>query len=151
MANMANNYPLYDPRFEHDACGIGFVADLSGRATHKILDDGLKCLERLAHRGAFDADGRSGDGAGILCSIPHTLINRELERIGQRAHRPGDIALGMLFLPREPLLNSQARGIIADELLRNGLQALTWRTVVHEPNVLGKRAFETIPDIQQVL
>src|SRR5206468_4147230 len=89
--------------------------------------------------------------AGILCSIPHTLINRELERIGQRAHRPGDIALGMLFLPREPALNAQARGIIADELERNNLQALTWRTVVHEPNVLGKRAFETLPDIQQVL
>jgi glutamate synthase (ferredoxin) len=144
-------YPLYDPRFEHDACGIGFVADLSGRATHKILDDGLKSLERLAHRGAFDADGRSGDGAGILCSIPHTLINRELERIGQRAHRPGDIALGMLFLPRDPELNAQARAIIASELERNNLQVLTWRTVVHEPNVLGKRAFETLPDIQQVL
>ncbi len=151
MTNIASDYPLYDPRFEHDACGIGFVADLSGRATHKILDDALKCLERLAHRGAFDADGRSGDGAGILCSIPHTLINRELERIGQRAHRPGDIALGMLFLPREPALNTQARAIIADEMLRNNLQALTWRTVVHEPNVLGKRAFETLPDIQQVL
>ncbi len=151
MANMVNEYPLYDPRFEHDACGIGFVADLSGRATHKILDDGLKCLERLAHRGAFDADGKSGDGAGILCSLPHTLINRELERIGQRAHRPGDIALGMLFLPRDPELNSQARAIIADELVRDNLQALTWRTVVHEPNVLGKRAFETLPDIQQVL
>jgi len=151
MTNMANDYPLYDPRFEHDACGIGFVADLSGRATHKILDDGLKCLERLAHRGAFDADGKSGDGAGILCSIPHTLINRELERIGQRAHRPGEIALGMLFLPREPALNTQARAIIADELARNNLLALTWRTVVHEPNVLGKRAFETLPDIQQVL
>ncbi|MCL5275705.1 MAG: glutamate synthase-related protein [Chloroflexi bacterium] len=148
---MVNDYPLYDPRFEHDACGIGFVADLSGRATHKILDDGLKCLERLAHRGAFDADGRSGDGAGILCSLPHTLINRELERIGQRAHRPGDIALGMLFLPRDPELNGQAREIIADELVRDNLQALTWRTVVHEPNVLGKRAFETLPDIQQVL
>ncbi len=143
--------PLYDPRFEHDACGIGFVADLSGRATRKILDDGLKCLERLAHRGAFDADGKSGDGAGILCSIPHTLINRELERIGQRAHRPGDVALGMLFLPRENALNAQARAIIADEMQRHSLEVLTWRTVVHEPNVLGKRAFETLPDIQQVL
>jgi glutamate synthase (ferredoxin) len=151
MTTKDNQYPLYDPRFEHDACGIGFVADLSGRATHKVLDDGLKCLERLAHRGAFDADGKSGDGAGILCSIPHTLINRELERIGQRAHRPGDIALGMLFLPREPALNAQARSLIADELVRNNLEALTWRTVVHEPNVLGKRAFETLPDIQQVL
>ncbi len=151
MTDVQGNYPLYDPRFEHDACGIGFVADLSGRATHKVLDDGLKSLERLAHRGAFDADGRSGDGAGVLCSIPHTLINRELERIGQRAHRPGDIALGMLFLPRDPALNAQARGIIANELERNGLQTLTWRTVVHEPNVLGRHAFETLPDIQQVL
>lgn len=89
------NLPLYDSRFEHDACGIGFLADLSGRATHKILDDGLKCLERLAHRGAFDADGKSGDGAGILCTIPNTMLNRELERVGQRAYRPGDIAVGV--------------------------------------------------------
>lgn len=143
--------PLYDARFEHDACGIGFLADLSGRPTHKILDDGLKCLERLAHRGALDADGRSGDGAGILCSLPNTLLNRELERVGQQAHRPGDIAVGMLFLPRDPLANARAREIITAELERRELPILMWRTVMHEPNVLGKRALEMLPDIQQVV
>ena len=100
---------LYDARFEHDACGIGFLADLTGRATHKTLDDGLRCLERLAHRGAFDADGKSGDGAGVLTSIPHTLLNRELERVGRRAQRPGDLAVGMLFLPRDPDAANRAR------------------------------------------
>ena len=143
--------PLYDARFEHDACGIGFLADLSGRPTHRILDDGLRCLERLAHRGALDADGKSGDGAGILCSIPMTLINRELERIGQQAHHPGEVAVGMVFLPREPLANARAREIITAELERRGLPILAWRTVVHEPNVLGKRALEMLPDIQQVI
>jgi glutamate synthase (ferredoxin) len=143
--------PMYDARFEHDACGIGFVADLSGRATHKILDDGLKCLERLAHRGALDADGKSGDGAGVLCSIPNTMINRELERVGQQAHRPGDIAIGMLFLPRDTTDNVRAREIIITELEKRGLPILMWRTVVHEPNVLGKRALESAPDIQQVI
>ena len=139
--------PLYDARFEHDACGIGFVADLSGRATHKILDDGLKCLERLAHRGALDADGKSGDGAGVLCSIPTTMINRELERVGQQAHRPGDIAVGMLFLPRDTTQNIRAREIIIAELEKRGLPILMWRTVVHEPNVLGKRALESAQGI----
>jgi glutamate synthase (ferredoxin) len=147
----ATHAPLYNARFEHDACGIGFVADLSGRDTHKILDDALRCLERLAHRGALDADGKSGDGAGILCSIPHTLLNRELERVGQRAHRPGDIAVGMLFLPRNPVANAKARQIINDELNRRQLLVLMWRTVQVEPNALGGRALESCPDIQQVI
>ncbi len=149
--NRALHAPLYSERFEHDACGIGFVADLSGRATHKILDDGLKCLERLAHRGAFDADGKSGDGAGVLCSIPNTLFNRELERVGQQAHRPGDIAVGMMFLPRDPELNAKVREIITTELEKRELPILMWRTVTHEPNVLGLRAQKTLPDIQQVV
>jgi hypothetical protein len=113
--------PAYNARFEHDACGMGFVADLSGRDTHKILDDALRCLERLAHRGAFDADGKSGDGAGILSAIPHTLLNRELERVGQRAHRPGDVAVGMMFLPRAAEANAAVRRIINDELSRRQL------------------------------
>jgi glutamate synthase (ferredoxin) len=143
--------PLYAARFEHDACGIGFIADLSGRPTHKILDDGLKCLERLAHRGAFDADGKSGDGAGVLCSIPNTLINRELERVGQRAYRQGEVAVGMLFLPRDPVANAKVRAIITAELEKRELPILMWRTVVHEPNVLGLRALASLPDIQQVI
>jgi glutamate synthase (ferredoxin) len=143
--------PMHNWRFEHDACGIGFVADLSGRATHKILDDALKCLERLAHRGAFDADGKSGDGAGVLCSIPHTMLNRELERVGQQAHRPGDVAVGMLFLPRDPATNARARDIITTELAKRELEILMWRTVVHEPNALGLRAQASLPDIQQVI
>jgi glutamate synthase (ferredoxin) len=143
--------PLYDPRFEHDACGIGFVADLSGRATFRILDDSLRCLERLAHRGAIDADGKSGDGAGILCSIPNTLMNRELERMGKRAVAPGELAVGMLFLPREPRANMRIRNMIAEELQLRGLEVLAWRTVVHDPNVLGQKAIDTLPDIQQIL
>ncbi len=143
--------PAYNTRFEHDACGMGFVADLSGRDTHKILDDALRCLERLAHRGAFDADGKSGDGAGILSAIPHTLLNRELERVGQRAHRPGDVAVGMMFLPRATEANAAVRRIINDELSRRQLPVLMWRTVQLEPNALGKRAQEMCPDIQQVI
>ena len=143
--------PLYNARFEHDACGIGFLADLSGRDTHRILDDALKCLERLAHRGAFDADGKSGDGAGILCAIPHTLLNRELERVGQRAQRPGDVAVGMIFLPRKSEHNAAARAIIDAELERMGFPVVMWRTVPLEPNALGKRALEMCPDIQQVI
>ncbi len=143
--------PMYQQRFEHDACGMGIVADLSGRDTRKTLDDALKCLERMAHRGAFDADGKSGDGAGILCAIPHTLLNRELERVGQRAHRPGDIAVGMIFLPRAPEQNAHARRLISEELSRRQLPVLMWRTVYLEPNALGKRALEMCPDIQQVI
>lgn len=146
-----NEAPLYDPRFEHDACGIGFVADLSGRPTFRILDDSLRCLERLAHRGAIDADGKSGDGAGVLCSIPNTLMNRELERMGKRAVAPGELAIGMIFLPRDPRANMRARAIIGEELQKRNFETLAWRTVVHDPNVLGQKAIDTLPDIQQVL
>lgn len=149
--NYPTNLSLYDKRFEHDACGIGFLADLSGRATHKVLDDGLRSLERLSHRGALDADGKSGDGAGVLTTIPNTLMNRELERQGQRAQRPGDLAVGMLFLPKHAQANARARVIIDDVLAKKGFEVLAWRTVVHEPNVLGMRASGALPDIQQVL
>ena len=149
--DMRVHAPAHNMRYEHDACGSGFIADLSGRDTHKILDDALKCLERLAHRGAFDADGKSGDGAGILCAIPHTLFNRELERVGQRAHRPGDIAVGMVFLPRAREANAAARELINAELSRRQLPVLMWRTVQVEPNALGARAQAMCPDIQQII
>lgn len=147
----ASPYPLYELRFEHDACGIGFVADLSGRATHKILDDGLKCLDRLAHRGAFDPDGKTGDGAGVLVSVPTALFNKELERSGQPPQREGELGVGMIFLPRETDANQRARDLINAELQRRELPVLMWRTVAHEPNALGKRALDSLPDIQQVL
>src|SRR5947207_1636557 len=92
---------LYDPRFEHDSCGTGFVARVSGQPDRHVLDLGLQALANLAHRGAMDADGKSGDGAGVLTQLPRRLLSLEAERLGVRPPRPADLALGMFFLPRE--------------------------------------------------
>jgi len=73
--------PLYDPRMEHDACGVGFIADISGKRTHKLVEDAITAVVNVTHRGAVSADGKSGDGAGVLSQIPEKLFKRELDRL----------------------------------------------------------------------
>ena len=90
---------LYDPAFEHDACGVGFVADVQGRAGKEILPLALSALERMAHRGAVDADGKTGDGAGVTTQIPYAVLEPQLERMGMHLASPNDLAVGLLFLP----------------------------------------------------
>src|SRR5258705_12231811 len=85
MRNEPRDELLYDPLDEHDACGVGFVADVSGRATHQIVESALEALCNLTHRGAIDADGKTGDGAGLLTQLPLRFFRREGERLGQRA------------------------------------------------------------------
>src|ERR1700716_4058142 len=90
---------LYDPSDEHDACGVGFVANGSGRPGHDVVERALEALCNLTHRGAVDADGRTGDGAGILTQLPARFFKREAERLGHRLD--DDLAVGMFFLPRD--------------------------------------------------
>jgi glutamate synthase domain-containing protein 1 len=88
---------LYDPRFEHDACGIGFVAHIEGRRSHRVLEMGLEALRNHAHRGAVADDRKTGDGAGILTQLPHEFFARELARMGVEPPAPGDLAVGQIF------------------------------------------------------
>src|SRR3989442_15093093 len=90
---------LYSPRYEHDACGVGFVADIHGRRSHEILWKAIQAVVNLTHRGAVSADGKSGDGAGILTQIPYRFFRGEIERLGLRVPPEGDLAVGMIFLP----------------------------------------------------
>src|SRR5712692_4162709 len=90
---------LYDPLDEHDACGVGFVANGSGRSGHDVVETALEALCNLTHRGAVDADGRTGDGAGILTQLPARFFKREVMRLGHAG--ASDIAVGMFFLPRD--------------------------------------------------
>jgi hypothetical protein len=101
---------LYDPALEKDSCGVGFIADLKGRKSHKIIDDGLTILLNLEHRGAVGADPRMGDGAGILVQIPHKFFVKEAARIGFKLPKPGEYAVGYLFMPQD----SNWRQIIRD-------------------------------------
>jgi glutamate synthase (ferredoxin) len=139
---------LYDPRFEHDACGIGFVARLSGAPSHDILRMALDAVGNMAHRGGVDADGKSGDGAGVLTQIPRAFFARELARLGID-YPVENLAVGMVFLPRDDSQRAEARALIEQGLAQYGLRLLAWRAVPVDSSALGARARETEPAIEQ--
>ena len=141
---------LYDPQFEHDACGIGFVARLSGAPSHEIIQMALTAVGNMAHRGGVAADGKSGDGAGVLTQIPQAFFARELGRLGI-SYNVADLAVGMVFLPRESAARDAARELVAAALASYNLQLLGWRAVPVDGDALGERARTTQPDIEQAL
>ena len=94
-------YPLYHEELEHESCGVGAVADLNGRATHRTVDQALCIVERLAHRAGSDAPGTTGDGVGILTQLPHSLFTAWAQEEGISLGRPGDYGVGMFFLPED--------------------------------------------------
>lgn len=147
-------YPLYDNRWEHDACGTGFIAQVSGEASHFIVQAALDALARLTHRGAQDADAETNDGAGILTQIPRTLLHEELEKQNISLADPDDLSVGMLFLPsqeRAPEAYARSCQIVEQTLADVGLTLLTWRTPPIDYTVLGTRARATAPCVKQVL
>ena len=152
-------YPLYDPRWEHDACGTGFLAQISGDASHTLIQTALQALANLTHRGAQDADAETSDGAGLLTQIPKTLLCEELLAQQITLPNPEDLAVGMIFLPsqdRSPAAYLQSRQIIEQTL--NELELgqpqgllLLWRNPPIDYTVLGTRARATAPSIVQIL
>ncbi len=141
---------LYDPRFEHDSCGVGFVATTSGRS-HTILELALEAVANLTHRGAVSADGKTGDGAGVLTQIPYGLLAPELHRLGARVTRHTDLGVGMFFLPQDPGPQARSRAIIEEAIIREGLVLFGWRKVPLATSALGREAARTRPQIEQLL
>jgi len=138
---------LYDPRFEHDACGVGFVARLSGEPAHDIVAKAVEAVANLSHRGAVAADGKSGDGSGVLTQLPRQLLVREAERLGLgRLNARDPIGVGMFFLP--PM---GGEAIVEGALLDAGLRLLGWRDVPIDADQLGAGARSTLPSIRQAL
>ncbi|WP_435684673.1 glutamate synthase large subunit [Sedimenticola selenatireducens] len=138
---------LYDPRNEHDACGVGFVANIKGRKSRKIVEQGLEILERLTHRGAVGADPRAGDGAGILIQIPDAFF-REL--LDFDLPEPGEYAVGMLFLPRDEAARARAEGTVSRFVEDEGQSIIGWRDVPVDNQGLGYSVKPTEPHIKQV-
>jgi len=138
--------PLYDPQFEHDACGIGFVADAGGRNRQRVLPLAISGLAALGHRGAFGADGESSDGAGVALPLEPALVDALAPRAG--AERP---AVVMLFLPRSRARATRARTLVAESLATEGLAISTLRRVPTDASALGAAAAETRPDIVQAI
>ena len=138
-------YPLYDPRFEHDACGIGAVISIQGIPSHRTVDDALKIVEKLQHRAGRDASGETGDGVGLMMQIPHKLFSREMPELGA----PRSYGVGMFFFPQDALSRMQAQKMLELIVGRNGLEFLGWRKVPTNPDILGKMAREKMPCIMQ--
>ncbi len=138
---------LYDPANEHDACGVGFVADIKGRGSHEIVEQGLTILDRLTHRGAVGADPKAGDGAGILLQIPDTFFRKSVDFELPEA---GAYAVGMLFLPADADNAAKACGVVEKYLEQEGQKLLGWRDVPVNNADLGESVLPTEPRIRQV-
>src|SRR5437879_616122 len=141
---------LYDPMHEHDACGIGFVADMSGHKSHEIVLKGVQILINLTHRGACGCDPQTGDGAGILIQIPHAFFQRECSRIGFELPAPGQYGVGMAFLPVDPHERILCEGILERIAGEEGLTVLGWRDTPLNGNAIGRLARATQPYIEQI-
>jgi glutamate synthase domain-containing protein 2/glutamate synthase domain-containing protein 1/glutamate synthase domain-containing protein 3 len=141
---------VYDPALDKDSCGVGFIADLKGRKSHKIIDDGLTILLNLEHRGAVGADPRMGDGAGILVQIPHKFFVKEAARIGFKLPKPGEYAVGYLFMPQDSNWRQIIRDVYAEVVAREGLSMLGWRDVPTDHSTLGESVKPTEPKHMQV-
>ncbi|MEI6337149.1 MAG: glutamate synthase large subunit, partial [Verrucomicrobiota bacterium] len=149
-ANLSES--LYDPAHEHDSCGVGFVAQVSGRRTNQILKIGLRSICNLMHRGALDADAKTGDGAGVMTQIPYKLFIPEVARMGHTLYQESDLAVGVLFLPHDnAYAQARAKAITQDVLEKRGLFLFGWREVPINLRVLGEKAQSTMPRIEQVL
>ncbi|MGY8802733.1 MAG: glutamate synthase large subunit [bacterium] len=140
---------LYDPRFEHDACGIGFVANLH-KASHKIVRDGIHILERLTHRGAAGADPESGDGAGILMQSPHGFLAKVADEAGFGVPDAGLYASGLVFFSEHAGEAKWQRTVVDETVLAEGQTLLGWREVPIDPSKIGVTARSTLPGIWQI-
>lgn len=140
---------LYEPRFEHDNCGIGAVVNINGVKTHGTVANALKIVENLEHRAGKDAEGKTGDGVGILLQISHKFFRRACTDIGIRLGEERDYGVGMFFFPQDEMKRNQAKKMLEIIVEKEGLEFLGWRTVPTVPSVLGHRAVECMPFIMQ--
>ena len=131
---------LYSPVHEHDACGLGFVANIKGQKSHDIILKGLQILINLTHRGACGCDPETGDGAGILIQIPHEFFVKESARLGFTLPEPGQYGVGMVFLPVDRQQRLMCEGIVERIAREEGLSTLGWRDTPVDPDAIGRHA-----------
>jgi len=141
----------YDPSSERDACGVGLVAAIDGKPRREVVELAIKSLKNVAHRGAVDPDGLSGDGAGLMVEAPQAFFAEQVRTIGQTL-RAGPIAIGQIFLPRTDLgAQDRARAIVETEVLRAGFNIYGWRQTPIDLSVVGSKADATRPEIEQIM
>lgn len=146
---MEKEQGLYRAEYEHDNCGIGAVVNIKGKKSHQIVDDALKIVENLEHRAGKDAEGKTGDGVGILIQIPHKFFRNICAEENIAIGKEREYAVGMFFFPQSELKKSQAKKMFEVIVEKEGLKFLGWRKVVVYPNVLGQKAIDSMPEIYQ--
>lgn len=140
---------LYDPRFEHDNCGIGAIVNIKGTKTHETVANALKIVENLEHRAGKDAEGKTGDGVGILVQISHKFFSKIAKAHGVDLGEERDYGIGMFFFPQDELKRNQAKKMFEIIAAKEGLEFLFWREVPIHPDILGHKAVECMPCIMQ--
>ena len=141
---------LYDPAYEHDSCGVGFVVDIKGRKSHAIVRKALQVLINLLHRGACGCEPNTGDGAGILVQMPDRFLRRECARQGLALPPAGEYGAGLVFLPREPMQADKVRALLHSIVEEEGQALLGWRNVPTDDQLLGASARSVEPTVKQV-
>jgi glutamate synthase (ferredoxin) len=141
---------LYDPQFEHDACGLGFVVNIKGKKSHQTVSDALQILVNLDHRGAVGCEANTGDGAGILLQIPHDFLAAQAASLGFSLPAPGHYGVGMMFLPKNPSQREAVQSAIAAIIAAEGQTLLGWRAVPVDNAALGKSAVAAEPFMAQM-
>lgn len=140
---------LYRTQFEHDNCGIGAVVNIKGQKSHDTVADALKIVENLEHRAGKDAEGKTGDGVGILLQISHKFFSKVCQPLGILLRSEREYGVGMFFFPQDELKRNQAKNIFEVIVAKEGMKFLGWREVPVKPEVLGSRAVECMPCIMQ--
>ena len=141
--------PLYRPEFEHDNCGIGAVVNIKGIKTRGTVENALKIVENLEHRAGKDAEGKTGDGVGILLQISHKFFSKTCKALGISLGAEREYGVGQFFFPQDELKRKQAMKMFEIILNKEGLEFLGWRTVPTVPEILGQKALDKMPCIMQ--
>lgn len=149
MRDLERQKGLYDQSFEHDNCGIGAVVNINGEKSHQIVADALKIVENLEHRAGKDAEGKTGDGVGILTQISHKFFEKACKIAGISIGKEREYGIGMFFFPQNELKRRQAKKMFETIVEKEGMEFLGWREVPTKPEVLGEKARNCMPVITQ--
>ena len=142
----------YNPEDEKDSCGVGMVASIDGKPRREVVESAIECLKVLFHRGAVDADGKTGDGAGVHLEIPQAFFREHVMRTGHALPDNETLCVGMVFLPKSDLgAQEVCRTIVESEIIDFGYTIYGWRQVPVDVSVIGEKALQTRPEIEQIM
>ena len=150
MSDAPGPQGLYDPTHEHDSCGVGFVVNIKGQKSHRLVQQALEIVINLLHRGACGCEVNTGDGAGILLQLPHRFFQKEAAQLGMTLPEAGAYGVGMVFLPRAHEDRAQVEQLFAEVVAQEGQHLLGWREVPTDDSHIGNTAKSGEPVIRQL-